>query len=581
MPPFFLKPFFSKPGPPRPILSGAVFIYLGLILLVAVARGGSLAAADSAGSGGRPVEIMAEHRLTAATVYVRQASLIRKASVEVPAGASVVVLAGLPATVLTESLRVAGQGAAPVTFSALRHRLETGTALTAERERALSRQLEEVQDQRQRVMVQRQALAARQQFLERLGQQAETRIGQEFAELRLTPEAWPVAAAVIGDALADILTADLDHQITLRDLERRQKQLEAELAGWQTGQRQSLRVMLPLTAAAATRLDVTLHYQVPGVSWEPVYDVRLDTATDELTLVQYGAVRQQTGEDWEDIRLVLSTAQPQRGAALPVLTPHWVDLVDPARHVSGGKSSARLASREMMADTDGVMPAPAPQEAQFTEATLRETGLVTEYDIAGPVSVPADGSVIQVRCGTFSTTSRRHLQVTPHLSRQALWVSRMELQGETPLLAGTASLFRDGAYIGRLQLPLLPPGQPHDIGFGIEDRLVVTRRILTDTRRDTTLLSRDRHQERHTVTILKNRLPRPIHVAVLETIPTPRHERLRVEIQKSATTAGYDTDHNDIKGLLHWKLELAPGEEARIKLGWKVSWPGDVEVRGL
>lgn len=49
---------------------------------------------------------------------------------------------------------------------------------------------------------------------------------------------------------------------------------------------------------------------VHHASWEPAYDVRVDSASQSLSLVYYGAVRQSTGEDWANCRVSLSTAKP-------------------------------------------------------------------------------------------------------------------------------------------------------------------------------------------------------------------------------------------------------------------------------
>lgn len=521
-------------------------------------------------------EIMAQSRLVEATIYPSRATLTREAEVDVPAGASVIVFTGLPANLLPDSLRAEGRGDVAVTFSALTHRLEPQAELVAPREQELAARIEQLKDQRNTVEAQRQALAAQRQFIETIGQQAGRRVDEEISELRLNPEQWNQAAKAIGQALTDILEADLARQVALRDLDRTLQSLKTELTQLHTGRRDSLVVRLPLEAEAAARLRVRLRYQAPDVSWRPVYDARLDTKSNELNLVQYGAVRQNTGEDWDDARLLLSTAQPHRGAALPDLKPLWVDLHDTIRREPDVVSeTAARAAPQVFHSLDMA------EEAAFTAAEIRTAGFVAEYVIPGRVSVKADGTESKLLCGAFATVNRLQVVIKPQLSSEAFVVSKAALQGETPLLPGPASLFRDGAYVGQLQLPLLRPGDVQDIGFGIDDRIAVTRSILKDVRGDPSILSRENQLERHTATVIRNQGPQEVEVVVLETVPAARHDRVKVEILRAQTTQGYEQDVDDIPGLLRWDMTLAAGEEVRVALGWRISWPRDQEISGL
>ena len=528
-------------------------------------------------SPSRAAEIQVQSTLIEATIYPNRGTLTREALVDIPAGESVLLFRGLPANLMPDSLRTEGQASTKVTFGALMHRREAHDELVAPRERELVSEIEAVQDRRTLVEARRQALTARKRFIENIGQQAARRVGEEVAELRFNPGEWNQAAEEIGRSLEDISTADLAHQTNLREIDRKLKALTTELSRLRTGQRESYSLRLPLNADGPTRLRIRLHYQVPGVFWRPVYDARLDTESGELTLLQYGAVRQNTGEDWADVRLVLSTAQPHRGATLPDLPPFWVDLYDPARR--DRTVAAEIAAK---AAPDRAPPTgPDAQEAAFEVADVRTAGFVTEFLIPVRVSIKADGTESKLLCGSYRTDNRMQTQVKPQLSTDAYLVSRAVLKGEAFLLPGVVSLFRDGAYVGQTRIPMLSPGQEQTIGFGIDDRVIVSRNILKEVRGDPRLLSRDNQLERHTATVITNRGRQAVEVVVLETVPVPRHDRIKVEILKAHTRQGFEEDVDDVKGLLQWNLRLESGEETRLTLGWRINWPRDHELSGF
>ncbi|MFH0245540.1 DUF4139 domain-containing protein [Streptomyces sp. HK10] len=67
--------------------------------------------------------------------------------------------------------------------------------------------------------------------------------------------------------------------------------------------------------------ELEVEYHVPGATWSPVYQLRLD-GTDYAsggTLVLRACVAQRTGEDWTGVRLGLSTADLLRPADVPRL----------------------------------------------------------------------------------------------------------------------------------------------------------------------------------------------------------------------------------------------------------------------
>ncbi|BBB00778.1 hypothetical protein RVR_7914 [Actinacidiphila reveromycinica] len=73
----------------------------------------------------------------------------------------------------------------------------------------------------------------------------------------------------------------------------------------------------PGNARVEARLE--LEYHVPGATWTPVYQLRLDSGSGAGTLVLRAGVAQRTGEDWTGVRLGLSTADLLRRADLPEL----------------------------------------------------------------------------------------------------------------------------------------------------------------------------------------------------------------------------------------------------------------------
>jgi hypothetical protein len=71
---------------------------------------------------------------------------------------------------------------------------------------------------------------------------------------------------------------------------------------------------------------IEVKYQHPSSGWRPFYELKAGKLNEPITLTEKGMVHQQSGEDWENIKLTLSTAEPRKGNSPPVLSPIELQL---------------------------------------------------------------------------------------------------------------------------------------------------------------------------------------------------------------------------------------------------------------
>ncbi len=553
-------------------------------------------------------DVETDSKITAATVYNDRATLTRSAKVEIPAGAHNLVFTGLPLNLFADSLRVEGSSVANVTFGALSHKRESSADYVVPREKALNAQLVQLQDTNKVYQAERSALRTAKTFLENLGKQAVLRESEEIAKMELNPDTWGAAADSLSAKMSENLKSDLALGIKIREVNERIQKVQNDLRQLRTGQKQTYSVTIPFESDKPSTLNVELSYQISGVSWQPIYDARLDVKKKTLELVQYGSVWQRTGEDWEDVELTLSTAQPSRGAGLRDLYSQWLSIYSRSRAeetisiVPGGArvTSAPGTDEEVapayveaveqqnesyldkaIATGGSAIPVPVARKASFQTAQINTEGFVGEYKITGPATVKSDGTKAKLLVGGFETENALQVQIKPQISKDAYLVVKTKLLGDAPVLPGQVSLFRDGAYIGQSHMKMLRPDDTTELAFGIDDNVTVTRNILKDERSEAGIITKDSVIEKHFVTEIQNLHKDDIKIAVLETIPASRDERIRIEILADKTTAGYETDLKNVKGVTRWMGTLTPKQKTAINLGWKVSWPKGQNISGL
>lgn len=538
-------------------------------------------------------EIAVDSTISAATVYTDRAMLTRSAKVDIPAGAHMLVFNGIPRNIDVNSLRANGAAKGKVTFGAVSYKMQAYEDFVRPKEQELNNVLQGLQDQKKTYEADKKALQLGRTFLENLGKQAVLRENEEIAKIDLNPQGWAEVTDVLSDKFSQNLKQDISLDVKIRDVDDKIRKTQNDLNQLRTGQKQTYTVSIPFESATKTTLDVDLDYQISNAGWRPVYDARLDTKTSDLELIQYGSVWQRTGEDWDGVKLTLSTAQPSRGASLPDLYPNWINLITKAPKVSRNVSSTYMMAVEEqsesmmdMAVASGASAMPVPIEARkevsIQAAQINTDGFVGEYEITGPADVKSDGSQSKLLIGAFDISSKMQVQVKPQYDAgHAYLVAKATLKGEAPILSGQVSLFRDGAFIGQSHIPMLRPQDEAELGFGIDDNITVSRNTLKDERSEAGVITKDSVIERHFVTEIQNLHKMPVEISVLETLPVSKDERIRVEIVKNATSAGYETDLDNKKGVTRWVMTLKPEEKAKVGLGWKVSWPKGEGVSGL
>ncbi len=552
-------------------------------------------------------DIVANSKIVSVTVYDRSATVTRSAEFDLPAGKHEVVFNDLPLTANFDTLRADGHGQAKVTLGAIITRRNVAVDTVTPEQREAYHALQPLLDQRQALLVQVPPLDAQADFVKSASVPAASIISNSVAQQDVKPEQLLAASKALYSTLADVAKQKEDIRLKLRDLDlaieknsRRFMAVQPVKAGFSAS--------VPLESEKPTHFTLQISYQVVNATWQPVYDARLATAGKSgLELVQFGSVRQQTGEDWTNVDLTLSTSKPTRAATMPDLSSLWVTATEPVDYSRAGSAMPMTlsASQEDKLAVPAAAPggadplqewrakaearrmqieeaAPPPEEnASFTSATLNTGGYVNEYKIPGPATIAADNSETKLMIGTFPLESRLQIQIRPQVSTDAFLASHAVLKGDAPILPGPASLFRDGAFVGKLDLPLLRPGMATDIFFGADDRVSVKHQTLKDERGQTGMIAKDNSLERDVVTEIENLHKEPVDIVLSEVIPTSRSDKLVLNILEDETTAGYTTDDEHTKGLLRWQATLPPQGKKEFKLGWRLNWPKELNLQGL
>lgn len=260
--------------------------------------------------------------VTQVTVFTDQARVVRTAQVQVN-GAMTVELPPLRDGVDLASVRVEAQGADVRRVDIERIAPEK---LRTDEAKVLLAEIDKVDVALERLNLERQALDSQRDALLRLAPTAPV-TGAMQPPAKLNATGWQASATFSADQLGKV-------QGRLRELgeqSKEQGELRAKLlekaqklgnpqttSGWQ------------VTAQLAGNgpATVTMTYLVANSRWTPSWDLQLQPDSNTVNLSLAGLVSQDTGEDWANASLVLSTAIPSRAVRAPKLATWKIGVAD-------------------------------------------------------------------------------------------------------------------------------------------------------------------------------------------------------------------------------------------------------------
>ena len=344
-------------------------------------------------------------------------------------------------------------------------------------------------------------------------------------------------------------------------------------------------IVLKVNASASTQATFKCSYIVTNAYWTPIYDIRAKNVNEPLHLDCRAKVVQNTGYDWKDVQLKLSTANPSANHNRPILYPIYVDFFQPDYYSLKLKKSAapvmqmmEKASSNMAYISGGLADKVAEQEyvdglkADDNKVTIQEGDMAVEYTIATVQDVESDNQEHIVGIQEIEMPAIYNYHTVPKLDLNAYLLARVTNWAKYNLLAGEANIFFDDNYVGKSYLNPNVSSDTLLISLGRDEKISVKRMKLNDFS-SKKLFGQNIKETKVFETTIKNNKNTAIEIEVLDQYPISRNSQIEV-----STDDLKDAQVTEEYGKLIWKFKLQPNETRKIKLSYTIKYPKDKQV---
>lgn len=514
--------------------------------------------------------------ISAVTLYPGGATVQRLARVE--AGATQLVISGMTTKFALSTLRIeadAGIHLGPfVTQDA--NQIASFNSAQAQREVTIQKLKDEIGE----LNVKSDAADIVRGYLERAG-------SSPAGDQTGTPNDGKVLTgliAAIHQAATDAYTRKHQVAVQRRQIEQQIAVLERDLVRARSQSRESRTLTVQLTAKQGGYLRIS--YEVSSAGWRPAYRAELNSSDSLVNLDRLGEISQKTGEDWSNVKMVLSTNQPSI-SPLAIAPRSWLlDYVappppQPQRAPEYARSAAAPVARAAPAPAPAAAPAAArafAQEEAYQPPSFRVDGaLATSFAVAKPVNLPSDGRAIVIPLGSESLPARQVVQVTPRLSDVAVLTAEVAPPpGVWP--EGDLQLYRDGNYVGSTRWT--PTGAPKwKLSFGRDDLIQVQFTSLKGDAASTGVFEKRNLRQIADQFTLRNNRDRPVDVLAIEASPVSVSEDIKVNATFNPLPT--DAEWEKRRGVVAWAHTLASKASATFEMHYSIEFPKEGRVTGL
>jgi len=347
--------------------------------------------------------------------------------------------------------------------------------------------------------------------------------------------------------------------------------------------RPSSDVIVKLSSKVAQNVQLNLEYITGNARWYPMYDIRTKDQGKEVQLAYKAQVVQETGLNWDNVKLKLSTTNPSIDGTKPTLNKWDLVFYEPVYYRNDAKKKSKSLnitgsversyeeSSAPVAETDDRY----ESESSANYTTVVETSLFAEFDIALPYTIESSptGQLVDVQNYNLPV-SFRHGAV-PKLSTSAYLLADITGWESLALLPGTAQLYYQNNFVGESYLDPVNFKDTLSLSLGADPKVLVERELVKDFSSKKTIGTNKKEEYAYRIKI-RNTKKDNVSIRVEDQVPVSGNSQIEVELI-DANGGKVETE----TGKITWDLVIAPNETKEIVLKYSVKYPKGKTVQGL
>ena len=341
------------------------------------------------------------------------------------------------------------------------------------------------------------------------------------------------------------------------------------------------RVVITLSASEAAAGKISFSYLVSQAGWVPLYDIRSDSQTGKISLTYKAQVFQNSGIDWDNIKLNISTNNPYANKTKPELNPWYIDYYEYRKRqeleeisIRGARAIPQAAFNQGYflddAKNKNLEDKAALGADQFT--TVVHQLIAAEFKIDLPYSIKSNNekNLVLIKNSDLNTTFKYYS--LPKVDPGVYLVAQMTKLDELQLVPASANIFFDGSYIGETYLDPTSMDDTLNLSLGKDPNIVVKRTLLKQKSKDKVVQDKRERTFSYQIEVQNNKSS-AIQLIIQDQVPMTTNNDITIELLEKDFARELPGN-----GILEWEYKLKPGENKKLEFSYKVKHPKDQQI---
>lgn len=418
--------------------------------------------------------------------------------------------------------------------------------------------------------------------------------------------------------------SDIEFQKLIRKLKQELQIILQDKEEGENLSKEEYCVKLNLYAKNDVRTRINYRYNVSGIYWTPLYDIRFSSTNNPATFLLKAEFQQTTGEDWKDVSIVFSTEEQSTNIKSMTLKPMvykkqvagerpktvaTVSTVDDIVAQVGGISYVENQGKArgeggMVTYVNGVakkgsvnIPKPVIEKGSAESAVRMksediekmQTKIITENASTGISSsnnLLTQDYIVKMKYTIKSGERAKIIPLqeqntkvnykyfsVPKKEKVVYLAALFPTWEELGLANARANLYIDNKYVNSTYISANQTLDTLKVFVGRENKIAIERKINKQKPIEANRKGTELEQVINIKILVKNNNNNSVDIKIDDQIPISNSEKISIT-KGELSGAIYD----EKTGLLYWETSLKPLESKIFTFSYTCKYPKDVEL---
>jgi len=535
--------------------------------------------------------------VTEVTVYAKGVQLFQKANYTIKSGSSEIIIEGISPFIDPNSIQVKATGDViildskhtifypkpePVTKEGMPLKIKRDIQLLQDSLRMIGYDIQEIQDEINVFTATRNILSANGAV------KGQGKVNDSIELLQNTLDFYAKKMLQLNKKLLSLnkkkaVQVDIKSKMNkrLRELKNYQKN-----SGLLPKKKKPIhRIVVTLMANKSVNGKVFVNYLSSNAGWIPHYDFRTKKDAGKVNLNYKAKVYQNTGLDWKNVKINISTNNPYQNKTKPTLHPWYLDYARAYKYESKVSGNAlynsavarnpnnmrkQLANRgfKNVADKNEdfeeliVEDELGKRSDQFVSVVRQLVSAEFKIDLPYSIKSNNDHHIVLIK-NIDLEAEFKHFAV-PKLDQSVYLIAQISKFDELGLVPAKANIFFDGSYMGETYVDPTSMDDTLSLSLGKDPNVQIKRKLLKKDCKEKIIGDRVERNFAYSIEV-KNLKSTPVNLTLLDQIPITQNGDISIEAKNIS-----NAKKEDRTGILEWRINLKPKGKKVIDFKFKI-----------